>query len=186
MHKFEFRELDLKDAFYIDNFFMDDERGSFTKCFEKEIYEQRGIQFQLSESFYSVSAKNVMRGLHFQIHNPQAKLVCVLNGKVWDVIVDLRMGSNTYKQWFGIELSREEHNALYIPKGFAHGFVALEDKTIMLYQCDGVYDKETDTGIRFDDPEIGIAWPIDLKCAIHSERDMKLMNLREYERRMGS
>ena len=186
MAGFEFIELELNGAYYINNFSVGDNRGGFTKCFEKDNYKEGGIEFQLNETFASVSAKNVIRGLHFQTHNPQAKLVCVLSGKVWDVIVDLRMDSPTYKKWVGVELGAEKHNALYVPRGFAHGFVSLEDGTIMLYQCDGAYDKETDTGIRFDDPQIGIEWPIDVSMAIHSERDLKLMSLEEYETSIGA
>lgn len=182
MEGFEFEKLKLEGAFCIDNFFAGDNRGGFTKCFEKDIYKDGGIDFQLNETFASVSSKNVIRGLHFQIHNPQAKLVCVVKGKVWDVIVDLRMDSKTYKKWVAVELSAENHKALYVPRGFGHGFLALEDETIMLYQCDGAYDKETDTGIRYDDPEINITWPIDLEMSIHSQRDLNLMSLKEYEK----
>lgn len=180
MDRFEFEQLWLKGAWEIKFFSMDDNRGSFMKCFEKNAYLQAGIRFQLNETFVSVSAKNVIRGLHFQIHNPQTKLVCALKGRVWDVIVDLREDSPTLKKWVGVELSAKKHNALYIPKGFAHGFVSLEDGTTMLYQCSGVYDKDTDTGIRFDDSDIGIEWPVDLKYAVHSARDMQLMSFVEY------
>ena len=178
---FEFIPLELNDAYLITNFSAGDERGRFTKCFEKSIYEKAGIKFQVDETFASVSAKYVVRGMHFQLHNPQAKLVCVVKGKVWDVIVDLRMNSPTYKKWVGVELSSENHQALYVPKGFAHGFLSLEDGTVMLYQCDGVYDKETDTGIMYNEPHINIEWPIDLEETIHSSRDMQLLSIDEYE-----
>lgn len=180
MSSFIFCELELKGAYEIENYSMGDERGRFTKCFEKNIYAKAGIPFEAHETFVSVSNKNVIRGLHFQTHNPQAKLVCVIQGRVWDVIVDLRTESPTYKKWIGVELSEENHKALYIPKGFAHGFASLEDRTVMLYQCDNAYDKETDTGIRFDDPEIGVRWPIK-EGIICSERDLALMNFAEYE-----
>lgn len=182
MTGFEFKKLELDGAYLIENFSVGDNRGGFTKCFEKDIYSKAGIEFQLSESFASVSAKNVIRGLHFQTRNPQAKLVSVLKGKVWDVIVDLRKDSLTYKKWVSAELSAENHKALYVPKGFAHGFASLEDGTVMLYQCDGAYDKDTDTGIMFNDQEIGIAWPVDEEVAIHSQRDMELMSFKEYEK----
>jgi dTDP-4-dehydrorhamnose 3,5-epimerase len=178
---FNFTELELKGAYLIENFSVGDNRGGFTKCFEKEIYSNAGIEFQLNETFASVSAKNVIRGLHFQTHNPQAKLVCVVQGKVWDVIVDLRPNSTTYRKWISAELSAENHKALYVPRGFAHGFASLEDGTVMLYQCDGAYDKDTDTGIRFDDSDIGIEWPIELKTSIHSRRDMELMSFQEFQ-----
>lgn len=179
MAGFEFRELELKGAFLIENFFVGDNRGGFTKNFEKDIFIDAGIEFQLNETFVSVSMKNVIRGLHFQLHDPQAKLVSVIAGSVWDVIVDLRPDSQTFKQWRAHELSAENHLSFFVPRGFAHGFVSLEDGTVVLYQCDGKYDSETDTGIRFDDPQIGINWPIDDKT-IHSERDLHLMSLEEY------
>ena len=182
MSGFAFKELELSGAYLIENFHAGDNRGGFTKCFEKNIYAEAGIEFELNETFVSVSARNVVRGLHFQTHNPQAKLICVVNGKAWDVIVDLRLYSHTYKKWIGVDLSGENHRALYVPRGFAHGFVALEDGTIMLYQCDGRYDKETDTGIKFNDSAIGIEWPIKENEAIFSERDMHLMSFEEYEK----
>lgn len=181
MANFVFKEQDLKGVYLIESFHSGDLRGGFAKTFEKDVFEEAGIAFSLNETFISKSTKNVIRGLHFQLHNPQAKLVSVINGKVWDVIVDLRPNSKTYKQWQGYELSAENHLSLYIPKGFAHGFLSLEDETVMLYQCNGKYDKNTDTGIRFDDPDIGIKWPTALESAIHSERDLKLLNLKEYE-----
>lgn len=182
MKRFEFNELELDGAYRISSFSVGDSRGEFTKCFEKDIYAAAGIEFKLNETFVSTSRENVIRGLHFQIHNPQAKIVSVLKGKVWDVIVDLRPGHPTYKKWVGIELDAENHAALYIPRGFAHGFVSFEDETVMLYQCDGAYDKNTDTGIRFDDPDIGIEWPVDLNKVIYSDKDGGLMSFREYEK----
>lgn len=182
MPEFKFSKLPMQGAYLIDEFYVVDNRGGFTKYFEKQIYESAGISFSVDETFASISSKNVIRGLHFQTKNPQAKLVSVVKGKVWDVIVDLRIQSPTYKKWTSVELSGENHRAIYIPKGFAHGFVALEDEAIMLYQCDGAYDKETDTGVLFNDPEIGIEWPIRETDAIYSERDLQLMSLREYEK----
>lgn len=182
MSGFNFTELSLKGAYLINNFSVSDNRGGFTKCFEKNIYANAGIDFKIDETFTSVSAKNVIRGLHFQINNPQAKLVCVVKGKVWDVIVDIRPDSPTYKKWISAELSAENHCALYVPRGFAHGFASMEDDTVMLYQCDGAYDRETDTGIMFNDSEIGIEWPIHESIAIHSNRDMHLLSFKEYER----
>lgn len=177
---FEFKKLDLDGAYLISNFYVGDNRGGFTKSFEKTTYKDVGIEFNLNETFASRSMKNVIRGLHFQRHRPQAKLVSVVEGAVWDVIVDLRPESLTFKQWKAFELSAENRLSLYIPRGFAHGFASLEDNTIMLYQCDGEYDLETDTGVIFNDPDIGIKWPIDLEKSIHSSRDMSFGCLREY------
>ncbi len=184
MQEFSFQELPLKGAYLINNFAVGDNRGGFAKTFEKDVYHNAGIEFTLNETFISVSSKNVIRGMHFQIHNPQAKLVSVCHGSVYDVIVDLRPNSETYKRWYGHTLSAENHKAIYIPKGFAHGFLALENDTLMVYQCDGAYDKATDTGIRFDDPTIGVDWPIGSNVkTIHSERDLSLMSLEEYEKK---
>lgn len=180
MSGFSFQELDLKGAYLISSFYIGDNRGRFTKSFEKDLYEEAGIGFQLNETFASRNMRNVIRGLHFQIHNPQAKLVSVVAGAVWDVMIDLRPNSPTFKQWIAHELSADNHLSFYIPRGFAHGFASLEDNTVMIYQCDGKYDRETDTGIRFDDPEIGIEWPVDESVAIHSARDLELGSLQEY------
>ncbi len=182
MSDFDFKPLECKGAFVIDNFHVGDNRGSFVKCFEKKIFKNAGITFHLDETFSSINAVNVVRGLHFQKNNPQAKLVTVLSGAVWDVIVDLRPESSTYKKWESVELSSNNHSGIYIPRGFAHGFVSLQDGTIMLYQCDGKYDKDTDTGIRFDDPDLAIDWPVSEKEAIHSIRDLQLQSFVEYLR----
>ncbi len=181
MSGFKFEPMSLEGAFVIETFSVGDLRGGFTKTFEKDIYAEAGVEFSLNETFASTSAKNVVRGLHFQTNNPQAKLVSVLAGKAWDVIVDLRKDSPTYKKWEAVELSADNHRAVYVPRGFGHGFASLEDGTIMLYQCDGAYDASIDTGIRFDDPEIGIKWPVDETVAIHSARDLELMSISEYE-----
>lgn len=184
MPGFEFQELELKGAYFINNFYARDYRGGFTKFFEKDIYRNAGIEFILNETFASISMKNVIRGLHFQLKNPQAKIVSVVAGAVWDVIVDIRPDSPTYKKWTAHELSADNHKSFYIPRGFAHGFASLEDNTVMLYQCDGKYDKETDTGIMFNDSVIGIEWPVNDESAIHSQKDLELMSFKEYEERI--
>ena len=110
MSQFKFSKLPLEGAYLIDNFYVGDNRGGFTKYFEKDIYGNAGIRFSVNETFASISAKNVIRGLHFQTNNPQAKLVSVVRGKVWDVIVDLRVQSPTYKKWISAELSIENQS----------------------------------------------------------------------------
>ena len=180
MPGFEFEALELKGAYLISGFFAGDARGGLTKNFEKDVFKNKGIEFSLNESFVSVSMKNVIRGIHFQTANPQAKLVSVVSGSTWDVIVDLRMDSPTFKCWRAEILSAENHKSFYVPRGFGHGFVSLEDGTVMLYQCDGKYDPETDAGIRFDDMDIGVVWPIELEKAIISDKDRKLGSLKDY------
>ena len=183
MAGFQLEELKLSGAYLIEGKCFSDNRGVFRKVFEKNIFFSNGITFSESEVFYSNSSKNVIRGLHFQVKSLQAKLISVVSGRAWDVIVDLRVNSATYKQWCAFELNSENARGIYIPRGFAHGFLSLEDNTIMVYQCDGEYNKETDTGIRFDDYEIGVDWPIDIGKAVISERDLQLMSLKEYENR---
>lgn len=181
MNDFYFSETNLKDAYIIQCMHSGDNRGGFTKLFEKEKFEKGGMKFELSESFLSVSSKNVIRGMHFQLYHPQTKIVSVLSGKAFDVIVDLRRFSQTFMKWQGFELSSENKLSLYVPKGFAHGFLALEDNTTMMYQCEGRYDKSSDTGIRFDDQDINITWPVeDIEETIHSERDLGLMSFRDF------
>lgn len=180
---FEFSKLSLEGAYAIKNFYYEDIRGNFIKSYEKEIYENAGISFEMSETFVSVSCKNVIRGLHFQFCDPQAKLICLLKGEAWDVIVDLRRSSPTYKQWISVDLRSGGSNAVYIPPGFAHGFASLTDDMTMLYQCAGKYDKSTDTGILFNDETIGVKWPIDISTAVLSDRDAGLMKFDEFERK---
>ena len=182
MGKFEFKELAFDGAYLISSFTAGDSRGEFTKYFEKDIYEAAGISFKLNETFVSTSARNVIRGLHFQLHHPQAKLVCVLKGRVWDVIVDLRTGYPTYKKWVGVELDARNHTALYIPRGFAHGFLTLTDNVNFVYKCDNYYDAEADGGISFKTPELSIDWPIEFDKAITSEKDAAQPTLAEFEK----
>lgn len=180
MTDFQFEGIGLEGAYLIRHSYSNDNRGTFVKNYERDKFAEAGIEFKLNESFISCSMKNVIRGLHFQLHLPQAKIVSVVAGKVWDVIVDLRTDSPTYMQWRGSILSSDNHLSFFVPRGFAHGFACLEDNTAMLYQCDGKYDKESDTGIRFNDPDIGIEWPIEKKKVICSKRDLQLQNFTEF------
>lgn len=181
MSSFSFKSLDIKDAFIIQSFHSEDNRGSFIKSFEKDTFKRNGIKFECIESFISISKKNVIRGMHFQLYHPQVKLVGVLSGKVFDVIVDLREESETFGQWRGYYLSSENRTSLLIPRGCAHGFISLSDHSMVSYQCDGVYDKKTDTGILYNDPLINIKWPIsDLSQAILCDRDKKLMSFSSF------
>ena len=181
---FEVKESYLKGAYFIKANRSYDSRGSFFKVYEKQRFLEAGLDFSLSETFFSVSHKNVLRGMHFQMNNPQIKLVSVLVGRVKDVIVDLRKDSETYGKWDMVELSGDNGVSLFIPRGFAHGFLTLEENSLMLYECDGAYDKESDTGIRFDDPDLAIDWRIDDpgKLVI-SDRDRNLMTFSEYKDR---
>jgi len=182
MNNFSFEAIDIAGAYIINSFFSEDNRGSFVKNYEREIFKSNGIPFDCDETFISASDKYVIRGLHFQTYHPQDKLVGVLSGKVFDVIVDLRKESKTFGEWRGFYLSAENKSSLFIPKGCAHGFISLSDKSMVSYMCCGKYDKATDTGIRFDDPDIGVEWPInDMSQAIVGRRDMQLMSFAEFK-----
>lgn len=183
MESFSFEPIRIPGAYIIHSFYVEDNRGSFVKSFEKDIFAEHGISFSCNEDFISHSTKNVIRGLHFQLYHPQTKIVGVISGKVFDVIVDLREESETYGQWEGVYLSDQNRTSLFIPRGCAHGFIALSDDSIVSYKCDGKYDKNTDTGVLYCDPEIGITWPInDLSKAIVGARDQKQMTFEVFRK----
>ena len=184
MIPFRIDEIDsLKDVKIITPFYATDNRGSFEKIYVDELLKNNNIKFSISEIFVSASKKNVIRGLHFQYNEPQTKLVTVLNGACMDVVVDLRYNSTTFLKYKFFELNDSNHNIIYIPKGFAHGFLSLSDEMKMMYICDGAYDKASDTGILYNDKTLGIKWPIDdINNTIHSERDLKLMTFQEFDK----
>jgi len=158
-----------------------DERGFFMETYKESDFTAAGIPGPFVQDNHSRSSRGTLRGLHFQkAPYAQGKLVRVTRGAVWDVAVDLRPGSVTFGKWFGIELSETNKILLWIPPGFAHGFVALEDNTELQYKCTAEYHAPSDGGIRWDDPDIGIPWP-DLGIPyILSEKDKKLPLLREF------
>lgn len=180
MDNFEFMATSMKGPIIIKPFFQQDNRGSFLKDFEYNIYKKNGINFISSESFESMSAKNTIRGLHFQSNRPQAKLVRVMVGDIFDVIVDLRMDSETFGKWEGFYLSSKNHNILYVPRGFAHGFSVLSESALVSYKCDGDYDKESDTGIYYADNQLNIDWRVD-PDPIVSQKDQNLMSFEQFK-----
>jgi dTDP-4-dehydrorhamnose 3,5-epimerase len=149
-----------------------DSRGYFFESFNIEKLKDAGISFNPVQDNESKSVKGVIRGLHYQL-NPyaQSKLIRVVNGKIFDVAIDLRKKSSTYGKWFGIELDSEKKNQLLIPRGFAHGFSVLSDIAVIQYKCDNVYKPEFERGISLNDKEIGIDWKTDFKIAIISGKD---------------
>lgn len=161
-------------------FYVEDNRGYFLKSFEKNIFKQLGIENELAETFESYSKKDVIRGLHFQTKNPQIKIVRAITGKILDVAVDIRKDSETFGKWYAVELSAENNLSFYIPQGFAHGFRVLSEEAIVSYQCIGQYEKGSDTGIVWNDKDLGIEWGIE--NPIVSERDKELMGFREYRK----
>lgn len=183
MQKFEFNKTTLNDAFLIKPFKMEDERGFFKKKFEKDIFLENGIEFSLNENNTSQSQKGVLRGLHHQQPNPQAKLLSVDIGCIYDVIVDIRKNSDTYLKWEMFELSSENHHLLYVPKGFLHGFITISDIALVSYSCDGKYMPECDGGYRYDDEAFNIDWKLDLiggkQNLIVSDKDLAFDKFKE-------
>ncbi|MGP3592557.1 dTDP-4-dehydrorhamnose 3,5-epimerase [Vagococcus sp. WN89Y] len=155
-----------------------DSRGFFLETWHKQKYQQAGIKEDFVQDNRSRSSRNVLRGLHFQRTKPQGKLVSVITGVVYDVAVDLRPDSTTFGQHMGIVLSAEKNNQIYIPPGFAHGFCVLSDFADFHYKCTEFYDPSDETGIIWNDPDIGIEWPI--TAPLLSEKDMKLISLAQY------
>lgn len=157
-----------------------DFRGFFEETYKRSDLAAFGINENFTQDNHSCSKKGVVRGIHFQ-REPfaQGKLVRVLSGAVWDVAVDLRKESPTFAKWFGVELSEENSKTLYVPAGFGHGFLALQDDTRLFYKCTKEYNAEYDGGIRWDDPDIAVDWKLGETSAIVSEKDGKLPFLKE-------
>lgn len=159
-------------------FFLKDERGYFLKSLEKDVFSEWGLDVEIQEEFESYSRRGVLRGLHFQTKEPQIKLVRVIRGKIHDVVVDLRKGSQNFGKYLDVVLDDKEHKSLWIPAGFAHGFEVLSEEALVSYQCIGKYQKEFDTGICWNDKELAVKW--ETKNPIVSDRDAALMTFREF------
>lgn len=184
MGKLKIISTQLQDAKIIEPEVFGDQRGFFTESYSKRDYQKLGLNFDFIQDNQSLSqTAGVLRGLHFQRgESAQTKLIHVVTGVVWDVIVDLRQGSPTYKKWEGFIISASNHRQLLVPRGFAHGFVTLTNNVNFLYKCDHYYDPEADGGISYCDPDLNINWPIDLQQAITSEKDAHQALLREFEK----
>ena len=137
-----------------------DKRGFFLETFRQDVLQQAGINVTFVQDNHSRSSQGVLRGLHYQLKQTQGKLVRVTSGSVFDVAVDVRKGSPTFGQWYGAQLDEENMLMMYIPPGFAHGFVVLSESADFLYKCTEYYHPESEQGIAWDDPDIGIEWPI--------------------------
>ena len=182
MQRFSKEELGMEGLFVLDPFWAEDERGFFMKGFEKDVFRELGLDDGINEWFVSGSRKNVVRGLHFQTHDPQAKYVSALSGCIWDIAVDLRRGSATYGKYLGMELSEENRKVFCIPKGFAHGFCVLSEWALVSYVCAGKYLAECDTGIVWDDKDLDIRWPVSPADAVLSGRDRELGRFADFDR----
>ncbi len=170
MSNFTFNETKIKGVYIIDVKTYGDNRGYFMETYKESDFKEAGLDYNFVQDNQSSSRKGVLRGLHFQKTHPQAKLVRVLKGEVFDVAVDLRKGSPTYGQWVGAVLSEENKRQFMIPRGFAHGFVVMSDYAEFAYKCDDLYHPEDEGGIMWNDPVIGIEWP-EVGEIILSEKD---------------
>ncbi len=158
---FTFTQYEMSGLVLIEQKTFDDHRGYFKETYRQDIFAANGITDTFVQDNVSVSAMDVLRGLHFQ-RPPmaQAKLVTVYRGTILDVVVDLRGNSPTFKEWMALEISANDHHALFVPEGFAHGFLSLENDTIVHYKVSRPYSPEHDGGIRWNDPGIGVIWPV--------------------------
>jgi len=167
---FNFNETDIRDVYIIDTNVYGDTRGYFMETYVESSFREAGLNYTFVQDNQSSSCKGVLRGLHFQIKHPQAKLVRVLSGEVFDVAVDLRKKSLTYGKWTGVILSAENKKQFMIPRGFAHGFLVLSDYAEFEYKCDDIYHPEDQGGLMYNDPDIAIKWP-NVGKIILSEKD---------------
>ncbi len=178
----EYIETSIKGVMILEPKVFEDARGYFMEAWKKAEFEEHVGKVEFVQDNESKSSYGVLRGLHYQKGDcSQAKLVRVIKGKVLDVAVDIRKSSPTFGQHVMVELSEENKRQFFIPRGFAHGFLVLSDEAIFTYKVDNPYAPQADAGIRFDDPEIGIKWPIDRKDMVLSEKDTKHPGLHEAE-----
>lgn len=185
---FEFKETKIKDLWEITPFNACDIRGCFTKDYSKEMFAQNGIEYNLQEVFYTTSYKGVIRALHFQRVKQQPKLVRCIHGHVYDVVVDLRKDSKTFKKWLGFDLIGERHNEILVPAGCAHGYLVLED-SIVSYKCAEKFYGEYDDGVIWSDKDLNITWPLEKiggkEKIILADKDKNLQSFNEFIEKYG-
>lgn len=180
---FEFKKTKIADLLVIHPHMYPDDRGLYKKYYEKNIFFENGITCSFTESSDLYSKKGALRGLHYQRVDSQAKLIHVISGVLFDVALDLRMNSPTFGKYHTELLKAEEHKVIFIPEGFAHGFISLTDDTIFSYQCSGKYIPEACGGIKWNDPDLNIPWPLKeygVEQVIATAKDKKWPTLAEY------
>lgn len=161
MGNFKFTQTDIDGLVIVEPKLFGDGRGYFMETYHEEEFKNNGISTSFVQDNQSMSKKGVLRGMHYQTRNPQGKLVRVLEGEVYDVAVDLRKGSPTFLKWHGIHLSGTNRKQFFIPEGFAHGFLVLSDVAVFSYKCTHFYDPGHESGLLWNDPKLGIQWPLD-------------------------
>ncbi|WP_448754063.1 dTDP-4-dehydrorhamnose 3,5-epimerase [Agathobacter sp.] len=184
---FEFFNTEIEDLIIIKPHEFVDCRGIYRKNYEKKIFSQNGIKCDFTECSDLYSVKGALRGLHYQTENSQAKLIHVIKGKLYDVALDLRPESKTYGKYHAELLDEKDHKVIFIPEGFAHGFISLTEDTIFSYQCSGKYIPESCGGIIWNDPNLDIPWPLKeygINKIIATEKDMRWPTFAEYDNMM--
>lgn len=172
---------DIKGLKVVEPAVFGDERGYFMETYNYNDFKEAGIDVQFVQDNQSSSRRGVLRGLHFQINYPQDKLVRVVSGEVFDVAVDLRKDSETYGKWYGVILSAENKKQFFIPKGFAHGFLVLSENAEFAYKCSDFYHPNDEGGLIWNDPEIGVEWPVQEGVElIFSKKDQKWGSFAQY------
>ena len=180
MGKITVTPCDIEGLYVIEPTVFKDERGYFVETYNQNDMKEAGLDMVFVQDNQSMSTRGVLRGLHFQKQFPQGKLVRVVRGEVFDVAVDLRSDSKTYGKWFGVELSAENMKQFYIPEGFAHGFLVLSDEAEFCYKCTDFYHPGDEGGLAWNDPEIGVEWPLEEGVdLIISEKDQKWKGLKD-------
>jgi dTDP-4-dehydrorhamnose 3,5-epimerase len=174
-------ETDLPGVVILEPKVFGDARGFFQETWNAKVFADIGIDAQFVQDNHSRSAKGILRGLHYQVQDPQGKLVRVTSGRVFDVAVDIRRSSPHFGRWTGVELSGENKRMFWVPPGFAHGFVALEDETDFLYKCTALYAPQWDRSIAWNDPDIAIDWPLDGLAPLLSAKDVAATALKDAE-----
>jgi dTDP-4-dehydrorhamnose 3,5-epimerase len=182
MGNFNFTKTKIDGVYIIEPKVLGDSRGYFMETYNKKHFEEAGLDMTFVQDNESKSSKGVLRGLHFQRKHSQGKLVRVTQGEVFDVAVDLRIGSPTYGQWYGVILNEENKKQFYIPKGFAHGFLVLSEEAVFNYKCTDFYSPEHDGGVMWNDPEINIKWPLEsIENILLSEKDKNHPSIKELD-----
>lgn len=182
MGQFNFIKTSIEGLMIIEPKVFGDHRGYFLETYNENDFVQAGLDMKFVQDNQSKSRKGVLRGLHFQTKHQQGKLVRVLSGEVFDVAVDLRKDSSTYRKWFGVILTGENKRQFYVPEGFAHGFLVLSEEAEFAYKCTDFYHPEFESGILWNDSEIGIEWPLEgIGELLLSDKDKKLKTLKQQE-----
>ena len=182
MGNFNFIETGIQGLVVVEPKVFGDNRGYFMETYHYNDFKEAGLDMVFVQDNQSKSKKGVLRGLHFQKKNPQGKLVRVVSGEVYDVAVDLRKGSKTYGKWYGVLLSAENKKQFYVPEGFAHGFVVMSETAEFVYKCTRFYDPSDEGGLMWNDPAIGIQWPVPEGAElILSEKDQHHPSLEEFD-----